>query len=146
MPSLPPHDTTPSPRPSVGDALKTAVTGRAGPWAGIAVAIVMAVAGHLQSNASSDDTARVSYESLRAASEANTAAIEALRKGLAEQAVWIQKVSDRLDLRQQASEKASRKPKPVPLPPPPAPPPPPPPPEAPVPTRLLPFDALKAAP
>jgi len=58
------------------------------------------------------------------------------------------KLSDRLEVRQVASEKAIRKPKAAPLAPPkvePAPPAPPPP-EAPVPTRLLPFDALKAAP
>jgi hypothetical protein len=90
----------------------------------------------------------VSYESLRAASEANTQAIEAVRLSQIEQAAWIQKLSDRLEVRQVASEKAIRKPKAAPLAPPkvePAPPAPPPP-EPPVPTRLLPFDALKAAP
>jgi hypothetical protein len=144
-----PSDATPSPpRPSVADALKSVVTSRAGPWAGAAAAIVMALVGQWQASQASDDTARVSYDALKAASEANTAAIEAVRLSQIEQAAWIQKLSDRLELRQVASEKAIRKPKAAPLAPPkvePAPPAPPPP-VAPVPTRLLPFDSLKAAP
>jgi hypothetical protein len=132
----------------VGDQLKTAA---AGPYAPI-IAVITALTGMLatgwQLYQGTQTTARVSYESLRSASEANTQAIEAVRLSQIEQAAWIQKLSDRLEVRQVASEKAIRKPKAAPLAPPkvePAPPAPPPP-EAPVPTRLLPFDALKAAP
>lgn len=148
MMSLHPETTPSPPRPSVADALKAAAASRAGPWAGVAITIIGAAIAQWQASQASEDTARVSYEALRVASEQNAAGIEACRKGQVEQAAWIQQLSDRLELRQVASEKAIRKPKAAPLAPPkvePAPPPPPPPP-APVPTRLLPFDSLKAAP
>jgi hypothetical protein len=150
--STPPPDTTPSPKPSVSDSLRAVATGPAGPWAGIAAAIVVAVLTQWQGRQSSDDTARVSYEALKAASEANTAAIAAIQKSQLETQQWVKELAAAAARRQAKTEQAigskQNKPSarpvlPAPLEPaPPAPPAPPPP----VPTRLVPFDALKAAP
>jgi hypothetical protein len=151
--STPPPDTTRAPRPSVAEQLKAAAASVKGPWAGIAAAIVVAALTQWQSRQASDDTARVSYDTLRGASEANTAAIAALQKSQVETQKWVKELADAAARRQTASERVigskQNKPsaKPVPTPPvepvPPAPPAPPPP----MPTRLVPFDALpKAAP
>jgi uncharacterized protein HemX len=151
--STPPPDTTRAPRPSVVEALKAAATSRAGPWAGVAVAIVGAVLAQWQSNQASDDTARVSYEALKAASEANTTAIEAIRQSQLELRTWVKELADAAARRQAASERIigskQNKPsaRPVPAVPPEPVPPAPPAPKPPAPVRLLPFDALpKAAP
>jgi len=152
VPSTPPEGEPTGPRPSKIDALKSVATGPAGPWAGIAAAVVLAVLTQWQSRQSSDDTARSSYEALKAASEANTAAIAALQKSQLETQQWVKELAAAAARRQAASERVIgskvTKPsaKPVPTPPvepvPPAPPAPPPP----VPTRLVPFDALPKAP
>jgi hypothetical protein len=147
-----PSDTTPAPpRPSVGAALKTAATSPAGPWAGVAGAIVLAVLAHWQSSQANTDTARASYEALRAASEANTAAIAAIQKSQVETQKWVEELAAAAARRQATTEKAIKgkvnKPSTPPIaappvePTPPAPPPPPPP----APVRLLPFDALAKA-
>jgi hypothetical protein len=111
----------------------------------------MTLLGQWQSNQKSDDTARVSYEALKAASEANTAAIAALQKSQLETQQWVKELAAAAARRQATTEKAIgskvTKPsvRPVVTPPvepvPPAPPAPPPP----VPTRLVPFDALPKA-
>jgi hypothetical protein len=136
----------------MGEQLKAAAASIKGPWAGVAAAIVVAALTQWQSRQATDDTARVSYEALKAASEANTAAIAAIQKSQLETQQWVKELAAAAARRQEASEKImgskQNKPSAKPVPPPkvepvpPAPPAPPPP----VPTRLLPFDALKAAP
>lgn len=111
----------------------------------------MAVVGHIQSNAASDDTARVSYEALRAASEVNTAAIAALQKSQVETQKWVEQLAAAAARRQATTEKAIKgkvnkaSAPPVPAPPVEPTPPAPPAPTPPAPVRLLPFDALAKA-
>jgi hypothetical protein len=114
---------------------------------------VVAVLTQWQGRQATDDTARVSYEALKAASEANTAAIATIQKSQVETQKWVEELAAAAARRQATTEKAIKgkvnKPS-APLiaaaPPEPAPPAPPPP-APPVPVRLKPFDDLaKAAP
>ena len=152
MPTTPPSDTTPTTRPSVGDQLKTAA---AGPYAPI-IAVITALTGMIgagwQAYEGTQTTARISYEALKAASEANTQAIEAIRQSQLETRTWVEELSAAAARRQATTEKAvARKvtkasAPPIAAAPPEAVPKAPPAPPPPVPTRLLPFDALKGQP
>jgi hypothetical protein len=91
-------------RPSKIDALKTAASG---PTATV-VALVTALSGLTAAITTWSDnqrTARLSYETLRAASEQHSAQIEACRQGLLQQTSWIQEVSGVLERRQATTEK-----------------------------------------
>jgi hypothetical protein len=142
------------PRPSMSAALKSvasAATSRAGPWAGVAVAIVGGLVTQWQSNQASDDTARVSYETLAAARLTDSARIDVCYEGLEKLRVWNQDLSDRIDRRAATTAKQIERkvnkpsappvvaPKVEPAPPAPVPPVPP------APVRLPPFDALAKA-
>ncbi len=114
-------------------ALVTALTGAIGAW---------------QAYQDSSATARASYQALKVASETNTAAIEAIRKGQLDLRVWVEELAAAAARRQATTERAiTRKvtkptaPALPPTPPEPAPKAPPAPP-APAPTSLPPFDGL----
>jgi hypothetical protein len=147
-----PPDTTPSPptRPSVGDQLKTVAASPLTPVIALVTALTGMIGAGWQAYEGTQTTARVSYEALKAASEANTQAIEAIRQSQLETRTWVEELAAAAARRQATTEKAvARKvtkasaPPVVAAPPevvpkaPPAPPPP-------VPTRLLPFDALRS--
>jgi porphobilinogen deaminase len=55
---------------------------------------------------STQQTARVSYETLAAASQQNTIAIEACRQGQVELRSWVEELSSRSEQRSVATEKA----------------------------------------
>lgn len=145
-PRLPPPAAAPPPpeRPSKIDALKAA----AAPGAPVVLAIITALGAAFTTWSQTQDTARLSYETLRAASERNGVQIEACRQSQLELTTWVEELSGRLERRQVVTEKAvARKvtraaapPVPLPVlePAPPAPPPP-----APIAPSALPsFDGL----
>ena len=128
-------------------ALKTAATSPITP----VVALVAALTTGLktwQAYEESRDVARVSYETLKVASETQAAQLEALRKGQLDLRTWVEELSLLAQRRQAVTEKAiTRKvtrpsapslPSPLVEPAPKAPPPP----ATPAPASLPPFDAL----
>jgi hypothetical protein len=134
-------------RPSRIDALKLAVGGNPAVVSAIVLALG-AITTALATWSTSQDTARLSYEALRAASERHGIQIEACRQSLLQQTSWIEELSGRLERRQVTTEKAIKakvtRPAAAPVPAPvvePAPPAPAPP--APLePSALPPFDGL----
>ena len=139
-------------RPSVGDQLKLAAASPLTPVIALVTALTGMIGAGWQAYEGTQTTARVSYEALKKASEANTQAIEAIRQSQLETRTWVEELSAAAARRQASTEKAiTRKvTKPTAAPvvaaPPEVVPKAPPAPSVPAPTRLLPFDALKAAP
>jgi len=106
-PPQPPPAAPPPPalRPSTFDALKHA----AGNPAAVVVAILTAISAittALKTSSDNEATARLAYETLRAASERNAAANESCRQGLLEVRAWVEELSSRFEQRSVATEKA----------------------------------------
>jgi len=108
LPAGPPQPQPPPPgglRPSAFDALKHAASNPAA----VIVAIVTAVSAittALKTSSDNEATARLAYETLRAASERHAVQIEACRQSQLEQTSWIEELSGRLERRQATTEKA----------------------------------------
>jgi len=93
------------PRHSVAASLRTAASGPTG----TVVAMITALGGLLtawQTYQESQQTARASYETLREASQKNTAQIDALLRGQIDLRNWVEELSSRLEQRQVTTEKA----------------------------------------
>jgi hypothetical protein len=91
-------------RPSKIDALKSVASGPVATGIAFVTALSGLVAG-LATLAETQATARLSYETLRAASERNAVQIEACRQSQLEQTSWIEELSGRLERRQATTEK-----------------------------------------
>lgn len=92
-------------RPSKIDSLKSAVGGPSG----TIIAIITALSGLvavIQTYQESQQTARVSYDTLKAASEKNAAQIEICRKGQLDLQTWMEELTERFERRQVTTEKA----------------------------------------
>ncbi len=103
--SPPPDPLLRTPRPSKIDSLKRAASG---PSAS-AIAFFTALSGLIaayQSYQESSATARLSYETLKKASDTNTARIDACQQGQTEMRAWVEELSNRLERRQATTERA----------------------------------------
>jgi len=87
-------------RTSKIDQLKSAASGPAGTLAGTVLAIMVGLVSALQTYQASSETARVSYNTLKEASEKNAAQIEVCNKRQVELQTWVQELSERLERRQ----------------------------------------------
>lgn len=100
-----PPSPDPAPRPSKIDALKLAASSPAAVMVAVVTALG-AITTAITTWQQNQDTARLSYETLRAASERHGVQIEACRQSLLEQTAWIGELSGRLERRQVTTEKA----------------------------------------
>jgi hypothetical protein len=91
-------------RPSKVDALKSAASNPAAVIVAILTAL-SAITTALKTSSDNEATARVSYETLRAAVERNAAQNETCRQSTLELTSWVKELSDRLERRQVTTEK-----------------------------------------